>query len=164
MRIIQRIVAPLGRRVDEASPYVDARLPDGSRVNIVIPPISYKGPLITIRKFLGDKYTISDLVGVNTMSGQMADFLEKAIKAKLNIIISGGTGTGKTTLLNALSGHIGERERIVTIEDPAELRLQQEHVLSLEVRPAEHRRQERSHAARPRPKRPAHAAGPHHRR
>jgi pilus assembly protein CpaF len=136
MRIIQRIVAPLGRRVDEASPYVDARLPDGSRVNIVIPPISYKGPLITIRKFLGDKYTISDLVGVNTVSGQLADFLEKAIQAKLNILISGGTGTGKTTLLNALSGHIGERERIVTIEDPAELRLQQEHVLSLEVRPA----------------------------
>ena len=136
MRIIQRIVAPLGRRVDEASPYVDARLPDGSRVNIVIPPISYKGPLITIRKFLGDKYTISDLVGVNTLSGQLADFLEKAIKAKLNVLISGGTGTGKTTLLNALSGHIGERERIVTIEDPAELRLQQEHVLSLEVRPA----------------------------
>jgi pilus assembly protein CpaF len=136
MRIIQRIVAPLGRRVDEASPYVDARLPDGSRVNIVIPPVSYKGPLITIRKFLGDKYTVQDLVGVNTMSPQIADFLERAISAKLNILISGGTGTGKTTLLNALSAHIGDRERIVTIEDPAELRLQQEHVLSLEVRPA----------------------------
>jgi pilus assembly protein CpaF len=135
MRIIQRIVAPLGRRVDEASPYVDARLPDGSRVNIIIPPISYRGPLITIRKFLGDKYTIDDLVSVGTMSEPVADFLSKAIKARLNVLISGGTGTGKTTLLNALSAFIGERERIVTIEDPAEVKLQQEHVLGLEVRP-----------------------------
>ena len=135
MRIIQRIVAPLGRRVDEASPYVDARLPDGSRVNIVIPPISFEGPLITIRKFLGDKYTIDDLVAVSTLTPQVADFLSRAIKAKLNILISGGTGTGKTTLLNALSSNIGDRERIVTIEDPAELHLQQEHVLRLEVRP-----------------------------
>jgi pilus assembly protein CpaF len=136
MRIIQRIVAPLGRRVDEASPYVDARLPDGSRVNIIIPPISYRGPLITIRKFLGDKYTIQDLVNVNTLSEPVAQFLADAIKAKLNVLISGGTGTGKTTLLNALSAFIGDRERIVTIEDPAEVRLQQEHVLGLEVRPA----------------------------
>ena len=135
MRIIQRIVAPLGRRIDEASPYVDARLPDGSRVNAIIPPISYRGPLITIRKFLGDKYTVADLVSVDTMSAQVADFLGRAIQAKLNILISGGTGTGKTTLLNALSAHIGDRERIVTIEDPAELKLQQEHVLGLEVRP-----------------------------
>ena len=136
MRIIQRIVAPLGRRIDEASPYVDARLPDGSRVNAVIPPISYRGPLITIRKFLGDKYTIADLVGVETMSPQVANFLAKAIEAKLNILISGGTGSGKTTLLNALSSSIGSTERIITIEDPAELKLQQEHVLGLEVRPA----------------------------
>jgi pilus assembly protein CpaF len=136
MRIIQRIVAPLGRRIDEASPYVDARLPDGSRVNAIIPPISYRGPLITIRKFLGDKYTVADLVGVGTMSEQVADFIAKAIQAKLNILISGGTGTGKTTLLNALSAYIGDRERIITIEDPAELKLQQEHVLGLEVRPA----------------------------
>ncbi len=135
MRIIQRIVAPLGRRIDESSPYVDARLPDGSRVNAIIPPISYRGPLVTIRKFLGDKYTVADLVSVDTMSEQVADFFAKAIAAKLNILISGGTGTGKTTLLNALSAYIGDRERIITIEDPAELKLQQEHVLGLEVRP-----------------------------
>jgi pilus assembly protein CpaF len=135
MRIIQRIVAPLGRRIDEASPYVDARLPDGSRVNAIIPPISYRGPLITIRKFLGDRYTVADLVAVETMSSQVAAFLARAVQARLNILISGGTGTGKTTLLNALSAHIGERERIVTIEDPAELKLQQDHVLGLEVRP-----------------------------
>lgn len=136
MRIIQRIVAPLGRRVDEASPYVDARLPDGSRVNIVIPPITFHGPVITIRKFLGDKYTFADLVNVGTMSQNVADFLLKCIEAKLNTLISGGTGTGKTTLLNALSSAIGSKERIVTIEDPAELKLQQEHVISMEVRPA----------------------------
>jgi pilus assembly protein CpaF len=135
MRIIQRIVAPLGRRIDEASPYVDARLPDGSRVNAIIPPISYRGPLITIRKFLGDRYTVADLVAVDTMSEQVADFFARSIRAKLNILISGGTGTGKTTLLNALSAYIGDRERIITIEDPAELKLQQEHILGLEVRP-----------------------------
>jgi pilus assembly protein CpaF len=136
MRIIQRIVAPLGRRVDESSPFVDARLPDGSRVNVIIPPVSFEGPVITIRKFLGDKYTIEDLVKVSTLNEAVADFLALAIEAKLNIVISGGTGTGKTTLLNALSAYIGGRERIITIEDPAELRLQQEHVIGLEVRPA----------------------------
>ncbi len=136
MRIIQRIVAPLGRRVDESSPYVDARLPDGSRVNVVIPPVAFKSPAITIRKFLADRYMIEDLVGVGTLSETVADFLAKSILAKLNILISGGTGSGKTTLLNALSAHIPERERIVTIEDPAELRLQQTHVIGLEVRPA----------------------------
>ena len=125
MRIVQRIVAPLGRRVDESSPYVDARLPDGSRVNVIIPPIAYKSPVLTIRKFLGDKYTAADLVGVGTMTDSVSDFLAKAIKAKLNILISGGTGTGKTTLLSALSAHIGESERIITIEDPVELKLQQ---------------------------------------
>jgi pilus assembly protein CpaF len=135
MRIIQRIVAPMGRRIDEASPYVDARLPDGSRVNAIIPPISYRGPLITIRKFLGDKYTLADLVEVQSLSPQVAEFFSKAVQAKLNILISGGTGTGKTTLLNAVSAYIGDRERIITIEDPAELKLQQEHVLGLEVRP-----------------------------
>jgi pilus assembly protein CpaF len=136
MRIVQRIVAPLGRRVDESSPFVDARLPDGSRVNVIIPPVAFEGPVITIRKFLGDKYTIDDLVRVETLSDAVADFLALAIEARLNIIISGGTGSGKTTLLNALSAHIGDRERIITIEDPAELRLQQEHVIGLEVRPA----------------------------
>jgi pilus assembly protein CpaF len=136
MRIIQRIVAPLGRRVDESSPFVDARLPDGSRVNVIIPPIAFEGPVITIRKFLGDKYTIEDLVRVETLTDAVADFLALAIEARLNIVISGGTGSGKTTLLNSLSAYIGDRERIVTIEDPAELRLQQEHVIGLEVRPA----------------------------
>ena len=136
MRIVQRIVAPLGRRVDESSPFVDARLPDGSRVNVIIPPVAFEGPVITIRKFLGDKYTIDDLVKVETLSDAVADFLALAIEARLNIVISGGTGSGKTTLLNALSAHIGDRERIITIEDPAELRLQQEHVIGLEVRPA----------------------------
>jgi pilus assembly protein CpaF len=136
MRIIQRIVAPLGRRVDESSPYVDARLPDGSRVNVIIPPIAYKSPVVTIRKFLGDLYRFEDLIGVGTMNEDVADFIDKSVKAKLNILISGGTGSGKTTLLNALSGSIPEGSRIVTIEDPAELRLQRKHVIGLEVRPA----------------------------
>jgi pilus assembly protein CpaF len=135
MRVVQRIVAPLGRRVDESSPYVDARLPDGSRVNVIIPPIAYKSPAITIRKFLGDRYTTEDLINVGTMSQVVAEFLAKSIEARLNILISGGTGTGKTTLLNALSAYIPMRERILTIEDPAELRLQQKHVIGLEVRP-----------------------------
>jgi pilus assembly protein CpaF len=136
MRIVQRIVAPLGRRIDESSPYVDARLPNGSRVNVIIPPIAFKSPVVTIRKFLGDRYTVDDLVSVGTLSPTVADFLAKAVQAKLDILISGGTGTGKTTLLNALSAHIPARERIITIEDPAELRLQQKHVIGLEVRPA----------------------------
>lgn len=136
MRIIQRIVAPLGRRVDESSPYVDARLADGSRVNIVIPPVAFRGPVITIRKFLGDKYTIADLISVGTLSDNVGDFIAKAVGAKLNILFSGGTGSGKTTLLNAFSAYIPGKERIVTIEDPAELKLQQSHTIGLEVRPA----------------------------
>ena len=135
MRIVERIVAPLGRRIDEASPMVDARLPDGSRVNITIPPISPFSPSITIRKFRADKMRIADLVAVGSMSEATAEFLAMCVRAKLNIIVSGGTGTGKTTLLNALSGFIPNTERIVTIEDPSELRLQQEHVLTMEARP-----------------------------
>ena len=136
MRIIERIVAPLGRRIDESSPMVDARLPDGSRVNITIPPASPKAPSITIRKFRADKMRMADLVGVGALSDATAEFLAMCVRAHLNIIISGGTGTGKTTMLNALSAFIPNTERIVTIEDPSELRLQQDHVITLEARPA----------------------------
>lgn len=135
MRIIDRIVSPLGRRVDESSPMVDARLPDGSRVNIVIPPVAPKAPSISIRKFRQDKLKIEDLINVGSMTQELADFISACVKGKLNILISGGTGTGKTTLLNALSAAIPNDERIVTIEDPTELKLQQEHVVSLEARP-----------------------------
>jgi pilus assembly protein CpaF len=135
-RIIERILAPLGRRVDETSPMVDARLPDGSRVNIIIPPVAPKSPTITIRKFRADKMTMDDLINVGTMTHELAEFLRACVQAKLNIIVSGGTGSGKTTLLNALSGYIPDTERIVTIEDPTELRLQQAHVITLEARPA----------------------------
>ncbi len=135
MRIIERIVAPIGRRVDESSPMVDARLPDGSRVNITIPPVSPKAPSITIRKFKADKYRIEELIAGNTLSQEVADFLEACVRIRLNILVSGGTGSGKTTLLNALSAFIPQGERIVTIEDPAELKLQREHVVTLEARP-----------------------------
>ena len=136
MRIIERIVAPLGRRVDESSPMVDARLEDGSRVNVIIPPVASKSPTITIRKFRADKMTIEDLIDTGTLTRELAEFLRACIQVRLNILISGGTGTGKTTILNALSGFIPDTERIVTIEDPTELRLQQGHVVSLEARPA----------------------------
>ena len=135
-RIIERIVAPLGRRVDESSPMVDARLPDGSRVNVVIPPASPKSATITIRKFRADKMTMDDLVATGTIEAEMAQFLKACVKLRLNTLISGGTGTGKTTFLNALSAYIPESERIITIEDPTELRMQQPHVVSLEARPA----------------------------
>jgi len=135
MRIAERILAPLGRRVDEASPYVDARLADGSRVNIVIPPVAPNSPTITIRKFMADKYTVRDLVGVGTLTEELAEFLRACVRGRLNILISGGAATGKTTLLNALSGFIPESERTITIEDPTELKLQQPHVVSLEARP-----------------------------
>jgi pilus assembly protein CpaF len=135
MRIVDRILAPLGRRVDEASPFVDARLPDGSRVNVIIPPLIPRSPTVTIRKFRPDKYTMEDLVANGTLTQAVAEFLESCVRLRLNIIISGGSGTGKTTLLNALSSVIPERERIVTIEDPVELKLQQKHVISSEARP-----------------------------
>ncbi len=134
-RIIERIVAPLGRRVDESSPMVDARLPDGSRVNVIIPPVSPKSPTITIRKFRADKMTMEELVTAGTITAEVAQFLKGCVKLRLNALISGGTGTGKTTFLNALSAYIPESERIITIEDPTELRLQQPHVVSLESRP-----------------------------
>jgi pilus assembly protein CpaF len=136
MRIVERIVAPLGRRIDESSPMVDARLPDGSRVNITIPPASPKAPSITIRKFRADKMRMADLIAVGALSEATAEFLAMCVRAHMNIIISGGTGTGKTTMLNALSAFIPNTERIVTIEDPSELRLQQDHVITLEARPA----------------------------
>ncbi|MBI4570734.1 MAG: CpaF family protein [Chloroflexi bacterium] len=136
MRIVERIVAPLGRRVDESSPMVDARLPDGSRVNVIIPPVAPKSPTITIRKFQADKMTIEDLIGLGSLTRELAEFFRACVQVRLNILVSGGTGTGKTTMLNALSAFIPDTERILTIEDPTELRLQQGHVVSLEARPA----------------------------
>jgi pilus assembly protein CpaF len=135
LRIIDKIVSQVGRRVDEASPMVDARLPDGSRVNAIIPPLSLKGPTLTIRKFSRDPYTMNDLITFGSISPKAAQFLAACVKGKLNILISGGTGTGKTTTLNAMSAFIPNDERIVTIEDAAELQLQQEHVITLESRP-----------------------------
>jgi pilus assembly protein CpaF len=134
-RIINKMVAQVGRRIDESSPMVDARLPDGSRVNAVIPPLSLTGPLVTIRKFSRRRLDLGDLIRLGTMSTETVEFLERCILAELNILISGGTGSGKTTLLNALSSSIPDDDRIVTIEDAAELRLNQRHVLRLEARP-----------------------------
>jgi pilus assembly protein CpaF len=136
MNIIERILAPLGRRVDEASPLVDARLADGSRVNIIIPPLSLIGPTVTIRKFSKNALSVENLVELGTLSEKMALFLQACVKARLNILVAGGTGSGKTTTLNVLSSFIPSNERIVTIEDAAELRLQQRHVVTLESRPA----------------------------
>jgi len=136
MRIIERIVAPLGRRVDESSPYVDARLPDGSRVNAIIPPLSLVGPVITIRKFARNPITVDQMVQFGTLTPEAIQLLDAAVKARLNIIISGGTGSGKTTLLNVLSGFIPGDERIITVENAAELQLRQEHVVTLESRPS----------------------------
>jgi pilus assembly protein CpaF len=136
MRVIDRIVAPLGRRIDESSPYVDARLPDGSRVNAVIPPISLVGPVLTIRKFSKSPVTIDQLVQFGSMTAEAVEFLKACVLGRLNIVISGGTGSGKTTLLNVLSSFIPADERILTIENAAELQLRQEHVVTLESRPA----------------------------
>jgi pilus assembly protein CpaF len=135
MRIIERIVSPLGRRIDESSPYVDARLPDGSRVNAVIPPISLVGPIITIRKFARNPITIDQLVQFGTITPEALQFLKACVESRLNVVISGGTGSGKTTLLNILSQFIPSDERVVTIENAAELQLRQEHVVTLESRP-----------------------------
>ncbi len=134
IRTIQRLVEPLGRTIDVANPMVDSRLMDGSRINAVIPPLSTKGPVITIRKFKETMTSIEDLIRIGSLTPYMARFLEAAVKGKLNIIVCGGTGSGKTTLLNILSGFIGPQERIITIEDAAELHLHQEHVVSLETR------------------------------
>lgn len=135
MRVIEKIVAPLGRRIDESSPMVDARLPDGSRVNAIIPPLAVRGPSVTIRKFAKDPFQVDDLVGFGTFTPDMARFLEACVAARLNVVVSGGTGSGKSTTLNVLSSFIPDGERVVTIEDAAELQLRQEHVVTLETRP-----------------------------
>ena len=135
LHVIEKIVSPLGRRIDESSPMVDARLPDGSRVNAIIPPLSLKGPAITIRKFAKDPFMVDDLIRFGTLTREMADLLRACVEGKLNIVVSGGTGSGKTTTLNVLSSFIPSEDRIVTIEDAAELQLRQEHVVTLETRP-----------------------------
>jgi len=135
LHIIEKIVAPLGRRIDESQPMVDARLPDGSRVNAIIPPLALNGPTLTIRKFAKDPYRVDDLVRFGTLTAEMARFIEACVKGRLNIVVSGGTGSGKTTTLGVLSSFIPDDERIITIEDAAELQLQQDHVVTLETRP-----------------------------
>ena len=134
-RTIDKIVSQVGRRIDEASPYVDARLPDGSRVNAIIPPLAIDGHALTIRKFSADPYGVNDLISFGTMSADAAEFLEACVRGRMNVLVSGGTGAGKTTTLNVLSSFIPEDERIITIEDAAELRLQQPHIVRLEYRP-----------------------------
>lgn len=136
LNVIEKIVSPLGRRIDESSPMVDARLPNGSRVNAIIPPLALDGPTITIRKFSEDPFTVADLIGFGTLTKDMATLIKGCIEGKLNVVVSGGTGSGKTTTLNVLSSFIPNDERIVTIEDAAELQLGQEHVVRLETRPA----------------------------
>ena len=135
MRIIDRIIAPIGRRIDESSPMVDARLTDGSRVNAIIPPLSLVGPVLTVRKFAASPLTVEDLINFGTATPEMFDFLQACVQARLNLFVSGGTGSGKTTTLNVLSSFIPNDERIITIEDAAELQLRQEHVVTLEARP-----------------------------
>src|SRR5919198_755597 len=136
MRIIEKIVTPINRRIDESSPRSAARLPDGSRVNAIIPPLAVDGPTVTIRKFSRDPFTVDDLVSFGTLIPEMVDFLQACIRTRLNTIVSGGTGSGKTTLLNVLSSFIPANERVVTIEDPCELQMRQRHVIRLETRPA----------------------------
>jgi pilus assembly protein CpaF len=134
-QVIEKIVSAVGRRIDESSPMVDARLPDGSRVNAIVPPLAFRGPALTIRKFSADPYTVQDLIGFGTLTLPIAEVMEACVRGKLNIIVSGGTGTGKTTNLNVLSSFIPPNERIVTIEDSVELQLQQPHTVQLEARP-----------------------------
>jgi pilus assembly protein CpaF len=136
MQVIDRIVSSIGRRVDESSPMVDARLKDGSRVNVIIPPLALRGPTVTIRKFAKEAFTVEDLIKFDSITGDMVRYLRACVRGRLNVVVSGGTGSGKTTTLNILSGFIPEDERIVTIEDAAELQLRQEHVVTLETRPA----------------------------
>ncbi len=135
LQVIEKIVAPLGRRIDESTPMVDARLPDGSRVNAIIPPLALRGPSLTIRKFARDPFTVEELISMGTLNSEIAEFLKACVEARINIIVSGGTGSGKTTTLNLLSSFIPEHERIISIEDAAELQLRQEHVVPLEARP-----------------------------
>lgn len=135
MRVIDKIVSPLGRRIDESSPMVDARLPDGSRVNAIIPPLAVKGPTVTIRKFAKEPFQVDDLIGFGTFTQEMADFIATCVLGRLNIVVCGGTGSGKSTTLNVISSFIPETERVVTIEDAAELQLRQSHVVTLETRP-----------------------------
>ncbi|SMP65129.1 CpaF family protein [Anoxynatronum buryatiense] len=135
LNVIERIVAPIGRRIDESSPMVDARLPDGSRVNAIIPPLALNGPTVTIRKFATDPFTVEDLINFGTLTREMAEFLDACVKGRLNVIVSGGTGSGKTTTLNVMSSFIPDSDRIVTIEDAAEIQLRQPHVITLESRP-----------------------------
>ena len=135
-RIINKIVGQVGRRIDESSPMVDARLPDGSRINAILPPLSLSGPLLTIRKFAMNRLSLADIVRLGTLTAEAAEFLERGAEAELNVLISGGTGTGKTTMLNAISASIPDSDRIITIEDAAELRLNQRHVVRLESRPS----------------------------
>ena len=164
LHVAQRIASSIGRRVDESSPMLDARLADGSRVNVIIPPLALKGPCISIRKFSKNLMEFSNFVTNGTISSELASFLEICARCRLNIIISGGTGSGKTTLLNALSSTIDPRERIITIEDAAELQLQQAHVISLETRPPKRRRARRDHAAGSYAQRASDASRPDHRR
>ena len=164
MSIIDRIVSAIGRRVDESSPMVDARLADGSRVNAIIPPLAVDGPCLSIRRFGHDRLHADDLVGNNTLTAPMLELLAGCVKARLNILISGGTGAGKTTLLNVLSSYISDRERIVTIEDAAELQLHQEHVVRLETRPPNIEGKGRRPSAATGDQLPAYAPRPHHHR
>ena len=164
LRIIDRIITPMGRRIDAMSPRVDARLPDGSRVNAVIEPLSLIGPVITVRKFSARPFTVEDLVRFGTATPEIFEFLRVCIEARLNLFVSGGTGSGKTTTLNVLSSFIPGDERIITIEDAAELQLRQEHVVTLESRPPNLEGTGRDHDPRPAPERAPHAPRPDHRR
>ena len=161
-KIIEKIATGVGRRVDESSPMVDARLPDGSRVNAIIPPLALDGPSLSIRKFSRIPIKIQDLINFGSITPEIAQVLAAMVKARLNILISGGTGSGKTVFLNVLSSFIPNDERIITIEDSAELQMQQEHVVRLETRPANLEGMRRGHPAGPGQKCPADAAGTHH--